>query len=107
MRGEYTSGDTSIVRDLGISTGQTGASDEQDDAGVSVVFVCGIPFGDESTQPALIISSDRVISTPAYIIFLDNGFTNLFCIGDSPHGYPKYQEIFRYDCLVVLGFLLF
>jgi hypothetical protein len=83
MRGEYTSGDASIVRDPGITTGQTGASDEQIDAGVSVVYVCGIPFCDESTQPALITNSDRMISALIYIIFLDNGFTNLFRI-DSP-----------------------
>jgi hypothetical protein len=92
------------VRDTGRSTGQTFASAEHVDEGVVVVVVCGEFFCDESTQPAVKRSRERVIRIQAYITFLNNGFVN-FRIVNPPQCYPKYQDIFIYDCLVVLVLL--
>jgi hypothetical protein len=41
-------------------------------------------FCDEPTQPALTTRRDRVISIPAYTIFLDNGFMIVFHMVNSP-----------------------
>jgi hypothetical protein len=84
MRGEYTWGDASIVRDAGRSTGQTFASAEHVEAGVCVVPAGGVFVCDEPTQPVVMRSRERTIRIPAYIIFLDNGFVNLFRIVTPP-----------------------
>jgi hypothetical protein len=88
------------------STVQTFASAEHVDAGVSVVFVCGMLFCDESTQPALKRIRERMIMIPAYITVLNDCFMILSRIVNPPQGGPKYQDIFIYDCLVVLVLLL-
>jgi hypothetical protein len=72
------------VRVPGRSTGQTFASAEHVDAGVPVVFTGSEFFCDESTQPAVKISRERAIRILAYILFLDNGFMNLFRIVCPP-----------------------
>jgi hypothetical protein len=94
------------VRDARRSTGQTFASAEHVDAGVAVVVVCCEFFWDESTQPAVIRSRERVIRIPAYITVLNDDFMIVSRIDKPPQSDPKHQDIFICDCLVILVLLL-